>query len=92
MFWLTENVGVSKKRNVINLLPTVEVDFCGYRRMDGEGLLCVWGDADGSAFIQVLGTHSVVHQRQLASCGAKSATVAGKVGTNGKGIVERKGG
>ena len=69
-----------------------EVGCYKNRGMDGERLIGIWDDDDGGNFIQVLGTHYVDHQKQLARGGSESSTGAGKVGTNGKDLVERRGG
>ena len=42
-----------------------------------EYFIGLWDAAVGSATIQVLGAHSIVHRRQLDSGGAESATGAG---------------
>ena len=65
-----------------------EVGCCGDGVMDREGLLGAWDAASGVTFIKVLGTHSVVHQLQMARGEAEYVKGAGKVGNNGKYIGE----
>ena len=40
-----------------------EVSCYGYRGMDGEGILGVWGTAAGSSFVKVLRKNAVVLRR-----------------------------
>ena len=68
----------------------MEVGCCRDRGTYGEGLLGIWDAADGGAFIQVLGTHSVIHQHRLDIGGSEYATRSGKVGGNGKYLGGRK--
>ena len=68
-----------------------EVGCCGDGGTDEDCFIGVWDTADGSAIIQVLGMHYVVHRRQLDIGGEESMTGTGKVGADDKYPGERRG-
>ena len=61
---------------------------CGDKGTDGKGLLGVWDTADGSYFVQLLGTNVVVIPRQLNGGGIEPTAGAEKVGTTGEAFGE----
>ena len=52
--------------------------------MDAECFICVWDAAEGGDIVQLLGAHSIIHRRRLASGGAVSETGTVKVWANEK--------
>ena len=48
----------------------------------------MWDTADGSSFVQLLGTNFVILRRQLAGGGTEPTEGGGKIGTTGEDLGE----